>query len=147
MGTATILRRPARSKSRNVKIQLVLVCPRAHHEADVRQTTRNNVGKHTRTTRRIQVPKSSSGNVAATEGNGGPLWPQRFSIRPVCKNDLGAADFGRDLVLPKWTCTSRIASLRGKYKRFGKSQATDKHNSKKKGVAERVRTRITYYKT
>ena len=88
------------------------MCPRAHHEADVRKTTRNNVGKHTRTTRRIQVPKSSSGNVAATEGNGEPPGPQRFSIRPVCKSDLGAANFGRDLVLPKWTCTARIASLR-----------------------------------
>ena len=123
------------------------MCPRAHHETDVRQTTRNHVWKHTATTRIIQVPKSSSENVAATERKQGPLWLQRFSIRPMCKSDLGAANFGRDLVLPKWTCTSRIASLRGKYKRFGKSQTTDKHNSKKKGVAERVRTRITYYKS
>ena len=105
-------------ENRNDKIQLVLLCPCAQHEMDVHQTTRNIVRKHTRTTQIIQVPTSSSENVAATERKWEPLRTQRFSIRPVCKNELGAENFERDLVLPRRRCNSQSASLRPKYKLF-----------------------------
>ena len=88
MGTGTFLKESARWKNIIVKIILVLLCPRAHHEADVRQVTRIIVIKLTRARQIIHLKMSTSRIVFPPKENGEPLWTGRFSIRPVNKNSL-----------------------------------------------------------
>ena len=55
----------------NVKIILVFICPRAHHEADVRQVTRIIVIKLTRARQIIHLKMNTSRIVFPSEKSGG----------------------------------------------------------------------------
>ena len=80
MGTGTFLKEPTQWKNTIVKIILVLLCPRAHHEADVRQVTRIIVIKLTRARQIIHLKMSTSRIVFPSKESGGHCEPEGFPL-------------------------------------------------------------------
>ena len=147
MGPGTFLKESTRWENIIVKIILVLLCPRAQHEADVRQATRIIVIKLTRARQIIHLKMNTSRIVSPPKENGEPLWTGRFSIRPVNKNSLRHNRREGQSEAPRVSQEWRIIIPVGGNKDNPEDQDTrNQAQNMDRGWAKRVPTRITYYK-